>query len=67
MGFSIKKIKNYERGLACSMSRQPLDFWPQKVANLKALKVAKPMDCEAICNYETFTFQTSSPSHGELP
>jgi hypothetical protein len=49
------------------MSRQPLDFWPRKVANLKALKVAKTIDCEAICNYETFTFQTLSPSHGELP
>ena len=49
------------------MSRQPLDFWPQKVANLKALKVAKTIDCEAICKKETFTFQTFSPSHGNLP
>jgi hypothetical protein len=49
------------------MSRQPLDFWPQKVANLKALKVAKTIDCEPICNYETFTFQTSSPTHGIPP
>ena len=49
------------------MGRQPRYFWPQKVANLKALKVAKTMDCEPICKKETFTFQTLSRGHGVLP